>query len=179
MSSNAPRSVELVPFEPTDRGAVQAVEVQLDSTHADYLRLRYVLHADLARIRVPQPRPSRQTDELWKHTCFEIFLRARSGTAYHELNVSPSSEWALYSFDDYRQGMVSASVPQSPAIRVEPSAQRLTVDVRLPLKMLPPSRAVALAAVIEHDGGSLSYWALKHPANRPDFHHPEGFALEL
>jgi hypothetical protein len=170
-------TVSLKPFEPSD-GAVHAVEVQVVANAQD-LRLRYVLHADLRRVRIPQPQPSRATDELWKHTCFEAFLRTGPGQGYHELNVSPSSEWALYSFTDYRQGMARANVPQPPAIRVERSAHRLTVDVHLALKMLPASRALALAAVIEDDGGSLSYWALNHPAAKPDFHHAAGFALEL
>jgi hypothetical protein len=37
--------------------------------------------------------------------------------------------------------------------------------------------------VLEEDGGALSgalsYWALRHPPGKPDFHHPAGFALEL
>jgi len=36
-----------------------------------------------------------------------------------------------------------------------------------------------LSAVIEATDGSLSYWALEHPADKPDFHHPDSFALEL
>ena len=32
---------------------------------------------------------------------------------------------------------------------------------------------------IEEASGRISYWALKHPPGRPDFHHPDGFALEL
>jgi hypothetical protein len=42
----------------------------------------------------------------------------------------------------------------------------------------PPLR-VALASVIEDGGGTLSYWALKHPPGKADFHHAHGFALEL
>jgi len=42
---------------------------------------------------------------------------------------------------------------------------------------------VALCVVIEERNGALSgafsYWALRHPLQRPDFHHPDGFALEL
>jgi hypothetical protein len=38
---------------------------------------------------------------------------------------------------------------------------------------------VALAAVIENDTGELSYWALQHAPGKPDFHHPDGFTLEL
>ena len=28
------------------------------------------------------------------------------------------------------------------------------------------------------DGG-ISYWALAHPPGKPDFHHPDSFALTL
>jgi hypothetical protein len=38
---------------------------------------------------------------------------------------------------------------------------------------------LALSAVIEDEDGVLSYWALKHPAGKPDFHHRDAFALEL
>jgi hypothetical protein len=33
--------------------------------------------------------------------------------------------------------------------------------------------------VIEDDQGRISYWALAHPASKPDFHHRDGFALVL
>jgi len=189
--STAPRVVSLQPFSaekgPAEKpasasaagGAVQSLEVQVIQADTQTLHLRYVLNANLGRLRIPAVKASARTDELWKHTCFEAFLRAREGTAYHELNASPSTEWALYSFDDYRNGMAPVTRTEPPRILIEQSAQRLTVDVQLSLKTLPASRAVALAAVIEDDGGSLSYWALKHPAGRPDFHHADGFALEL
>src|ERR671928_5206 len=32
---------------------------------------------------------------------------------------------------------------------------------------------VAVSAVIEDASGVLSYWALKHPSDKPDFHHPD------
>ena len=32
---------------------------------------------------------------------------------------------------------------------------------------------------IEETDGTLSYWALAHPSPKPDFHHPDGFVLEL
>jgi hypothetical protein len=32
---------------------------------------------------------------------------------------------------------------------------------------------------VEDRSGSLSYWALRHAAGKPDFHHPDAFALEL
>jgi hypothetical protein len=38
---------------------------------------------------------------------------------------------------------------------------------------------LGLTAVVEAADGSLSYWALRHPVARPDFHHRDGFAQTL
>lgn len=177
-SSTASRTVRLTPYAPIADGSVQSLEVQVGYA-ADTLNLRYLLSADLNRLKIPASKPMRRTDELWKHTCFEAFLRAATGTGYCEVNVAPSTEWAMYSFDDYRQRMKPTNVAQPPVITVDRSARGLTVDVALDLKVLPPSRALALTAVLEHEGGSLSYWSLQHPAAKPDFHHPDGFVLQI
>jgi hypothetical protein len=173
------RIVSLIPFAPVAGSVVQGLDVQVGYLAGEALHLQYTLRADIARLRIPDPKPARRTDELWRHTCFEAFLHARAGTAYHEINASPSTEWAVYSFDDYRQGMAAPANVPAPTIHIARSARELVLDVRVDLKVLPPSRALALAAVIEDDSGSLSYWALKHPAAKPDFHHAGGFALEL
>jgi hypothetical protein len=39
--------------------------------------------------------------------------------------------------------------------------------------------SLGLAAVIEDLNGALSYWALKHPPGKPDFHHSDNFALQI
>jgi hypothetical protein len=38
---------------------------------------------------------------------------------------------------------------------------------------------IGVTAVIESPAGDLSYWALKHPAEKPDFHDPNGFSITL
>ena len=87
-----------------------------------------------------------------------------------------------------REGRVSVggAVVDRPAANVTEGAL-LQVDVPPPL----PSTAVAQPlplrivfqdddlAVIEENDGRLSYWALRHAPGKPDFHHPEAFALEL
>jgi hypothetical protein len=93
--------------------------------------------------------------------------------------VSPSTEWALYSFASARKGMAPVSVPRAPEIRMQRAANRLQMNVRLDLRSLSRIAALALAAVIEDENARLSYWALKHPSPQPDFHHPDAFAVEL
>jgi hypothetical protein len=159
-----------------------AVEAQL--TPRTTLVCRYSLYGDIAHVCVPGARAGRRADDLWKHTCFEAFVAADNIPGYFEFNFSPSLDWAAYRFADYRAGMSFAPVAQAPGLQVRRTSSQLelTATVHLvgltPLCEAPVLR-LALAAVIEEDDGRLSYWALQHPPGNPDFHHPDGFALEL
>jgi hypothetical protein len=134
-------------------------------------------------LRIPTPLPPRAGDRLWQHTCFEIFI-ARRMPSYHELNFSPSREWAAYAFSDYRNGAPLAGDSLDPHIAVCISANRLELEATVRLQRLSPplvagKLSFGLSAVIEDAEGRLSYWALRHPPGKPDFHHPQAFALEL
>lgn len=179
MPSSSPRSVSLKPFSPVDPAVVRALTVYLNDIGAGRMSLRYELDADLERVRVPGTRQSRAADELWKHTCFEAFIRPAGGKAYYELNASPSTEWALYSFDDYRKGMTSIRPDLAPVIRVGRGDSSLRIDVDLAMHTLPASGHLALAAVLELEEIGVSYWAVEHRGIRPDFHHPDSFVVEL
>jgi hypothetical protein len=159
------------PATPTE--FVRTLEVHLESGEGGTLKLRYVLSAEIDRLRIPLPRAAERRDELWKHTCFEVFVSAEAAGPYRELNFAPSSEWAVYTFDDYRKGM-SAPHAAPPSINVQRGAQRLTLEVSAD-SGLTAVRRLALAAVVEDSDGRLSYWALRHPSGKPDFHHPESF----
>ncbi len=153
------------------------------------LAVNYRLTGDLERLRVPAPRETPGcADGLWRHTCFELFIAPRETPDYLELNFSPSGEWATYAFARYREPVPrdvgadpAATVPR---VAVQRASDALVVDAAVPLNRLAPRYADAplrlgLAAVIEARDGSLSYWALRHPAAKPDFHHPDAFVLDL
>jgi hypothetical protein len=97
--------------------------------------------------------------------------------AYREFNFSPSGEWASCAFGRYRQAMPAPAMDE-PSVSVRRNADALELDATIPL----PDRArlsIAVSAVVESKQGELSYWALKHPPGKPDFHHPDSFALAL
>ncbi len=147
------------------------------------LTAQFRLSGDLARIVIPPRRPSRRTDGLWRHTCFEFFVRAHGSEGYSEVNIAPSTEWAAYAFAGHRAGMAPIEPAATPVIDVSID-DVLSITATLPLAALvaPESAALeaALAAVIEEQHGRLSYWALAHPDPlRPDFHHPESFVHEI
>jgi hypothetical protein len=140
----------------------------------------FELTADATRIRVPEAEPGRRADGLWRHTCFEAFLAAEGAASYCEFNFSPGGDWAAYRFDGYRAGMRPAGLAAPPRLAVRRTAGGLTLSAQVPLAGLFASGSavrVALAAVLEDEGGALSYWALAHAPGRPDFHHAAGFAL--
>lgn len=119
-----------------------------------------------------------RTDDLWKSTCFELFLTVPSG-GYIEYNFSPSTQWAAYKFDVYREGMTPIPVAGfPPSSKFTPEADLIWVHAFTGSKFEYPTR-LALSAVIEEIDGTKSYWALRHPPGPPDFHHPDCFALTL
>jgi len=152
------------------------------------IELHFRLRADLRRLRLPPLRQGRRTDGLWRHSCFEMFLRERGAAAYAELNLAPCGDWAAYRFSARREGMQPIASLAAPTIDTIATAGsfELRASVRLddlwPGVPGPGARPleVALAAVIEEHSGRLSYWALAHPdPQRPDFHHPGSFVHEI
>lgn len=127
----------------------------------------------------PAKAPSVHTDDLWRTTCFELFVTL-SGDAYREINLSPSGAYAAYEFDHYRNGMRPVEIPQ-PVVALELGSERFSFTARLGAGTLPDGAPVrvGLSAVIEEMSGAKSYWALAHPLGQPDFHHHACFALEL
>jgi hypothetical protein len=170
------------PLTPND--AVRSLGVQLRLEEPDVLVFQYSLVADMSRVRIPSSGMGERADVLWKHTCFEAFVAPADAPGYHEFNFSPSLDWAIYRFSAYREGMSPAEIGRTPEISVRrgDSGLELQSAVRLGrLADLPDARClkIALAAVIEDEHGSLSYWGLRHPPGKPDFHHPNSFALEV
>lgn len=148
------------------------------------LALRYTIAGDITRLRVPPGRPPRMKPELWQHTCCECFVAVEDQAEYYEFNLAPSREWAAYAFAKYREGGPLADETLDPGIVVRRFSDRLELDASISLDRLTPAYANAalvlgLSAVIEDTAGRMSYWALTHPADKPDFHHPGGFALRI
>jgi hypothetical protein len=148
------------------------------------LAVRFNVEADMSQLVLPSLRAPNRTDELWRHTCFEIFVALPEGQAYCELNFSPSTEWAMYGFVGYRRGMAPIAVRRPPRVAVRPTGHGLSLEAVTYVEELPTPAPGAtlragLAAVIEERDGRLSYWALAHPEDQPDFHSRLGFALQV
>jgi hypothetical protein len=164
--------------------AVRTLDVSLYAFDAERIVLRYVLEGDLEYLIIPSEGAARRAHELWLHTCFEAFLGAVGLPGYHEFNFAPSRAWAMYRFSAPRQGMAVVTDARAPHLAMQRTAAGITLEATIFWRDLipqipPPRLRIAMAAVVEDEGGRLSYWALRHPPGRPDFHHPDSFTLEL
>lgn len=159
---------------------VKAVTVELNYSESDckFLLRYFVAGAD--DLNLPQCEPPGRRDRLWEKTCFELFVQREGFEPYYEFNFSPSTQWAAYKFDRYRAGMQDLELRAEPHIKRGNLEAGHVIDVDIDLAPFPdaPSR-LGLSAVIEETDGTKSYWALAHPAGKPDFHHKDCFALTL
>ncbi|MCB1646846.1 MAG: DOMON-like domain-containing protein [Pseudomonadales bacterium] len=161
----------LKPFEP----CVPDWQVDADITHrSGSLTLRFLTSGPIAQLkRAPQaPVPERQ-DELWRSTCYEIFLSRAGREDYWEFNLAPSGHWASYQFSGYRTGQMNSNALTLAAFSSATSedSMLLTAEVliepaleaRMPLQL-------GITAVLEDTSHAIQYYALVHADSRPDFH---------
>ena len=155
--------------------AVRGVTVDLRMTDGDDVLLTYVVDGIEGMVWPERASPVR-TDELWRATCFELFLMFDDEEHYVEFNFSPSGAWAAYAFEGFRDGM--ADLPRDIVPRIARTRDGVGVDCDL--GGLPHGELLmSLTAVIEEEGGRRSFWALQHAPGAPDFHHRDCFAARL
>ncbi|BDI61104.1 hypothetical protein [Qipengyuania nanhaisediminis] len=141
--------------------AIRADEMGCEAT--------FRLVGDVSKVVMPQPAKPERMDDLWKTTCCEIFWQPRGGSSYREFNLSPSTRWAAYDFDDFREGMRDAPVE---SINIETASNgegAWVLNARI-AAALPAPADVALNAIIELPGGRLQFWALAFPPGKAEFH---------
>lgn len=177
------KSSPLLCHPATPNSTVQAIEAAATFSDDGCLTFSYRLSGDTACLRIPEKQTPSRTDNLWQHTCFEAFIGMEGETAYHEFNFSPSGQWAAYAFSDYRQRTDALPVIATPKISTRIFTDRLELEAIIDVTTIlqPPGGAplrIGLSAVIENRNVETSYWALCHPAGKPDFHDHRTFLLK-
>jgi hypothetical protein len=149
------------------------------------LHFEYVLEGEIDLLSVPEPKQNpRRLDHLWEHTCFEAFIAISGKSTYWELNVSPSGDWNLYRFSDYRVGQTKEEKVTQIDFEWKKEENRIVLLVGLDLKgalaeFEPGSLDLGLTAVLETLSQRKSYWAVKHSGSKPDFHLRNSFCISL
>lgn len=173
-----PELLRTLDCHPGAPSGAATVEVGLRIDGAGDWHLRYG-GGGADTLAFPAPAVPGPADELWRHTCCELFVAATGASGYREFNFSPSGRWAIYDFDTYRH-RAGAEVVGAPAMAFSRGERDWQLRVTVPASLLPAGAVeVAFCVVLEAAGGDISHWALHHPAGRPDFHDRRGFILHL
>ncbi len=130
-------------------------------------------------VKVPAPgdwNPNRQ-NELWRHTCFEVFARRPGARSYWEFNFSPKKAWNLYYFDKYRDPQPPRGCEDFELLDI--SWKESCLSVELIPRMSDSALWLNFCAVMELHDGRLFYLSARPAPGKPDFHWLDGMMLPV
>jgi hypothetical protein len=169
------------PDFPTD--VINGIDVTVEHLGARRFKLQYDVFGAVDQLALPTPTGPERMDNLWRKTCFEAFVGAEAARGYLELNFSPSAQWAVYTFENYRFDMGKPELVAQPIIETSTAIDSLELVVMLDLYGLPAldadSLEIGLSAVLLEKNGRQSLWALSHPSGHPDFHNRDCFIHKM
>ncbi len=153
------------------------IDFKVDLEIKEYLfLLSYSIFGDISEIIIPYienfTSNYQRKDELWKTTCFELFIANKIDKSYFEINVSPDYGYNTYSFNDYRYGM-----KEEGSLSIK-NIEKIKDNNKFNLKFILKSEnlinidnlLVNISSVIKYNNGKTEHWALNHSADKADFH---------
>ena len=146
-------------------GAIQSIDAELERMDGGAVAI-FRVRGDISKLVIPPPAEPRRAENLWRTTCFELFV-AGEGSSYREYNFSPSGQWAAYEFDGYRSGMLKLDARFEIELYQEKNELQLSAEIRTEF---PNPAMVGLTAVIEETDGAIRYWSSAFAPGKPDFH---------
>jgi len=126
-------------------------------------------------------RPSRK-DELWNTTCCELFVAKSGQPGYWEYNLSPSHDWAIFKFSNYRTAKTDdLSITEIDInTKIDKNSEfELNTILKLPGALIGQNLEIGVSSVIQNTLGEISYYALSHPVEKPDFHDRNCFTIHI
>jgi len=145
---------------------------------ADSLKLSFLLEGALVNYAFSSSQMPKRANELWKATCFELFLANSKKDEYYEFNISPSLAWNLYHLSTYRAEPKEVELLVEPVIKITKENGCYRVDFELKGFALSSFDRVNLTAILLTKEGERTFWSLKKMQGSPDFHE-RGYFISL
>jgi len=152
---------------------------------ADKIIIDFELRGDINRLNLAEfTTEKNRIIGLWEATCFELFIKATNSDEYLEFNFAPSGDWDCFYFTHYRSELTQYTSISSSDIEISVHQRQgqYQQNIKINTAHFPSclqqavQSKIGLNAVMKI-GGKLSYWGLKHPQHKPDFHNEEGFVI--
>jgi len=121
----------------------------------------------------PQSKQTR-ANELWKATCFELFLANSNNEAYYEFNFSPSLAWNFYYLNEYRAEPCEVEMNTEPKIETLYGQDSFQIFCELEINTRSFD-SYNVAAILLTKEAQRTFWSVNHLNTAPDFHHRANF----
>lgn len=146
--------------------------------------ISYSLKGDIATIDLEDGTPKRnRVIGLWQKTCFELFIK-NNKDQYIEFNFSPVFEWNCFFFNKKGDALSEYKPMDEVKFDILRSLNVFTLIVEIDRENFPENffdgeMLAGITTVIKDKDAKVSYWALSHNDNRPNFHHFDSFKCKF
>ena len=114
----------------------------------------------------------KRADELWKATCFEMFIKNSNAKEYWELNIAPNGSWNFYRFSDYKKDMQEESRVLTPKVLFKQERDEVSVSIKVDFmeKLFDERVDFNLALILLDMEGKRHFFTLNPKDGVADFH---------
>jgi len=133
------------------------------------LHLTFKLSGDIKHYKFPKTKKEERKDELWRGSCFELFLATEEDEAYYEFNFSPTLAWNSYRLEYYRAEPKKIDEVELIEFEVKKTQETLFIEIILDVQTLQ-FNSYNLATILLNKQDKREFWSLKAKGDTPDFH---------
>jgi hypothetical protein len=168
----------LIPFKRLNDSFDIQASLELIGSNVE---VEFSLKGDIKDIYLPSPsQEKRRVIGLWESSCFELFIHNKNTTTYYEFNFSSEGHWNCFYFPTPKTPLKQSPNFEEIDCATSLKDQSFTLKAVVNLYNFHPgfwekeSMSFGLSSVIEKHK-SLSYWAISHCDEKPNFHNVESF----
>ena len=140
------------------------------------IRLSFVVKGALDEYIFPSKSIPKKANELWKSTCFELFLGNEKEETYYELNFSSSLAWNFYYLSTYRGEVEELTLLNSPKVERFEAKDEFKILFELSVENVEDFELYNVACILLNKEHKRTFWTIKHLNSQPDFHDKASFS---
>jgi len=156
----------------------QSSNIKIISTleqNKNLLHLTFKLSGDLENYKLPKTKKEERKNELWKESCFELFLATEEEEAYYEFNFSSTLAWNAYRLEHYRAEPKTIDEVELVKFEMKQTKETFFIEIILDVQTLKFD-TYNLATILLNKQDKREFWSLKAKGDTPDFHSRLEFA---
>ena len=138
----------------------------------EILTLEFTVTGEIKSYIFNEPCEQTREDELWKKTCFELFIAHKNTPLYYELNISSSTNWNFYRFSDYKTAMKEEKNVSEPFIHSYKMQDkyRLSFEFDFYEELIEKELIFNLAVILLDTKGVRHFYSINRQEKTVDFH---------